>query len=67
VEILMQPDLFWAIVSGGCFIALALIVIPKDAGVLKDREIIRLLSAHALAIHKIAGLGRRPRLISLLR
>jgi hypothetical protein len=32
----MQPDLFWAIISGGCFMALALITIPNDAGVLKD-------------------------------
>jgi hypothetical protein len=34
----MQPDLFWAVILGGCFIALALIVVPNDAGVLKDRE-----------------------------
>jgi hypothetical protein len=34
----MQPDLFWAIVLGGCFIALAFIAIPHDAGVLKDRD-----------------------------
>jgi hypothetical protein len=33
----MQPDLFWAIILGGCLIALALIAIPDNAGVLKDR------------------------------
>jgi hypothetical protein len=33
----MQPDLFWAIIFVGCLIALALIVIPNDAGVPKDR------------------------------
>ena len=38
MEVLMQPYLFWAIVLGVCFIALALIVIPSDAGVFKDRE-----------------------------
>jgi hypothetical protein len=36
MEVLMQPDLFWAIVFGGCLVALALIAIPNDAGVLKD-------------------------------
>jgi hypothetical protein len=38
VEVLMQHDVFWAVVLGWCLIALALIVIPNDAGVLKDRK-----------------------------
>jgi hypothetical protein len=33
----MQPELFWAIILGGCLIALALIAIPNDVGVPKDR------------------------------
>ena len=38
VEVLMQPDLFWAIILGGCLIALAFIAIPNNFGVLKDRD-----------------------------
>jgi hypothetical protein len=34
----MQSEVFWAIVLGGCFIALAFIAISNDAGVLKDRD-----------------------------
>jgi hypothetical protein len=32
----MQPDLFWAVVLGGCFIALALIAIPNNPGMSND-------------------------------
>jgi hypothetical protein len=34
----MQPDMFWSIILGVCFIALALIALPNDAGVLKDHD-----------------------------
>jgi hypothetical protein len=34
----MQLDMLWAIVVGGCFIALALIAIPHDAGMSKDHD-----------------------------
>jgi hypothetical protein len=33
----MQPDLFWAVILVGCLIALAVIAIPSDVGVSKDR------------------------------
>ena len=32
----MQPDLFWSIILGVCLIALAVIAIPHDLGVLKE-------------------------------
>jgi hypothetical protein len=56
VKVLIQPDLFWAIILGGCFTALALIAIPKDAGVLKDRDDAR--GAHRPAPHPIREVRR---------
>jgi hypothetical protein len=51
----MQPDLFWSIILGVCLIALAVIAIPHDLGVLKDHD------DHPAPRQSRRQLARKPR------